>query len=266
MLALAHFHRRPRVGFAVIGGVLLGATVCVRVDAILYVALAVPLAGVSIASAEGDVARARRQGWMLAALAAVVPTAIGTYDLYRRSGGYVSNRGGQLSELYAGGATLALITVAGVVAWRRVPALRCVAARGQRTFAVASSATVGLALLAGWLVRPHVQTGHLGFLIPLVAQLQRRDGLRIDPYASYAEDSMRWMAWYVGPLALAMAIAALAWLTYRALRGRAEPVALGVLVLCLGAGCPYWWRPTSLRISCGPLVASFPPCSRPWLS
>lgn len=149
-----------------------------------------------------------------------------------------------MNQLYAGGGALALITVTGVLAWRRVPAVRSVAARGQRSIAVAGSATVGLALLAGWLVRPRVQTAHLDILLPLIEELQRRDGLRIDTYASYAEDSMQWMAWYLGPLSLAVAIAALAWLTYRALRGRAEPMALAVLVLCLGAGGPYWWSPS----------------------
>lgn len=95
VLALTHFHRQPWAGFAVIGGMLLGATVSVRVDAILYVALAVPLAGASIATAHGDVARARRRGWTLAALAALLPTVVGTYDLYRRAGGYASDRSSQ---------------------------------------------------------------------------------------------------------------------------------------------------------------------------
>jgi hypothetical protein len=49
-----------------------------------------------------------------------------------------------------------------------------------------------------------------------VAGMQRRLGLPVDGGRTYAEQTVAWLAWYVGPLALAVALAVLAVLVRRA--------------------------------------------------
>jgi hypothetical protein len=244
LVVLTAMHRRPRIELAVIGGALLGATVCARIDAVLYLALTIPLVGISIVTAPKDLMRSRVRAWTVAVAAGGIPVAIGTFDLYRRSGTYVTDLSDQLHLLYVGSAAVLIVTIVSAAAWRGWPGLRSFAARFQHPAGIVAAGLVGAGLLAGWLIRPRVQTGRLKSPIAYVAELQQRDGLPVDPLASYAEDTLRWMAWYIGAPALVVAIAAIAWLTYRTLQARVEPAALATLVLCLGAGGLYWWNPS----------------------
>ena len=52
------------------------------------------------------------------------------------------------------------------------------------------------------------------------AQVQRILGLPVDPTRSYYENATRWMSWYLGWVALALALAGAMWLAYQLVRGR----------------------------------------------
>ncbi len=113
----------------------------------------------------------------------------------------------------------------------------------SRPAAIVGAAVVAGALLFGWLIRPHIQapTGRLVF--SAVETIQQAEGLPVEPTRTYAEETLQWMAWYLGIPALVAAIFGLSWATWRTLRGRIGPAALVALTICLGGGALYWYDP-----------------------
>lgn len=244
VLVLIGVHERPRVGVAAVGGLLLGALVCARVDALLYVGMIFPLAAISIAAAtRADVRNARLRAWVAAIIATGAVGAIGWYDLSERSGFYVNSLGPRLSMLRTALVVSASASVIGLVAWTLAAPLRRLAEHMRRPVAVAGAVVVAAVILYGWLVRPHVETAETPLRLPTIENIQRRDGLPVEPSRSYAEDSLRWMAWYLGAPALAAAIGGLTWATWRAIKGRADAANVTLVILCLGAGALYWYDP-----------------------
>ena len=81
----------------------------------------------------------------------------------------------------------------------------------------------------------------------VVAGLQLRQGLPVDGGRTYAEQSLVWMSWWLGPAALVLALVAAAALTRRALaawtEGRELPVWTGAFVVALGSTLLTWYRP-----------------------
>lgn len=244
VLVLIGVHDRPRAGVAAVGGLLLGALVCARVDALLYVGMVFPLAAISIAAATQTAVRNDRiRAWAAAIFAAGAVGAIGWYDLSERSGFYVDGLAPQLSLLRTALVVSVAVSVFGLVAWTLAAPLRRLAQRLRRPAAVAGAVLVAAIIGYGWLVRPHVETAETSLRLPTVETLQRRDGLPVEPSRSYAEDSLRWMAWYLGAPALAAAIGGLTWATWRGIKGRADAANVTLVVLCLGAGALYWYDP-----------------------
>ena len=244
VLCLVGLHRRPRASMAVVGGALLGALVCTRIDSLLYVGLLFPLVAVSLAAAGPAALRlARVRAWGVTLLAVAVVGALGWYDLAERSGDYAAQHAAMLGPLRWGLVAAAVISAVGLAGWLLVPQIRHAAQRLSAGAAVAGAVVVAGALLLGWLVRPHLQIGRLSSSSGIAASIQRTTGQPVDPTRSYAEQSLQWMAWYLGPVALVAAIGGLTWATWRALRGRAEPAVLALLVLCLGSGALYFYDP-----------------------
>lgn len=244
VLVLVGVHDRPRIGVGLVGGLLLGALVCTRVDALLYVGMLFPLAAVSIGAASTPaVRRTRIQAWGATIVATGAVGAIGWYDLAERSGFYVRDLSAQLSQLRTALVGSAAASAVGLALWMGIAPLRTLAIRIRRPAAGAAAAAVGGALLFGWLIRPHVQTATTTLILPTVEALQRQAGLAVQPDRSYAEDSLRWMAWYLGAPALTAAIGGLTWAAWRSLRSRADATTITLLVLCLGGGTLYWYDP-----------------------
>jgi hypothetical protein len=80
-----------------------------------------------------------------------------------------------------------------------------------------------LATGIGLFIRPWVLIGHSttdAGVISFVENIQRSAGLPADGTRDYAEESLRWVAWYVGWPLLVAAFAAAAILTWRVLHGR----------------------------------------------
>ncbi len=244
VLVLSGLHRRPSVGVGIVGGVLLGALVCVRVDALLYVGMVFPLAAVSIGAPSTDaLRRARIYSWLAVLAATAAIGAIGWWDLTARTGNYARDLGAQISLLRLALVASAVLSLVGLAAWLFLPALRRLGRRLSAPVAAVATVGLGLLLVFAWFVRPHVQTVVGTFSSPTVQNIQRVLGQPIQPTRTYAEYGFTQMAWYLGAPAVVAAIVGLMWGTWCALRGRINPAGLAALALCLGGGALYWYDP-----------------------
>jgi hypothetical protein len=191
---------------ALIAGILIGTTVAARIDGPLYLtglpiitAIECSRCARSGRSHSGDDDNARHAGTFIGGAAAVVALAV--IDVVWRSRAYARGIEGRVTLEYG-----ALVGALGL-AYIAPRAL----ARHRRRFVVptwlptAIGAASIIGLFAAWFVRPYVQHTR-GSAIPLVGLLQRADHLGFDPTLHYSENSMRWFAWYVGPVALAAGI------------------------------------------------------------
>ncbi|HEY5014638.1 MAG TPA: hypothetical protein VIK61_18275 [Acidimicrobiia bacterium] len=233
---------RGRAAFA---GVLLGATVAARIDGPLYlsalpVVIAIAVRRRTLAIENGADVRdpARFVGAFVAGVAAVVVLA--AVDVVWRSPEYAGQHGARLIVEYF--ALVGIAVVAALLAsrvprrrswWVTVPWLPS-----------AVGAAGAAALVVGWLVRPYVQ--HVrGTAIPLVALLQHVDGLAPDPTRQYYESSLRWLAWYLGPPALATGIVGAALLVRATLR-RGTDFEWVLTTAFAATGAVYLWNANAL--------------------
>lgn len=222
----------------IMAGALLGGAALVRVDTLREAILLLPVAALAAAQRQ---AQAR---WML--VSAGVSTAVAMGLVWLTSSEYLGSIAGSLLPLLALGVALAL--VCGGLLWlvRRgteMPVLvRAWLARG----------CAGLVLLAGAALasRPLWQTVRQSAADPgsrVVAGLQLRQGLPVDGGRTYAEQSLVWTSWWVGPAAVVIAFAAAALLAHRLasawVDGRELQIWAGPLVIAFGSAVLTWYRP-----------------------
>jgi hypothetical protein len=217
----------PALAGGLVAGLVVGGSAMARIDAFLYL---VPLAAALI------LLRTGRTG--LAVIAgALVSAAVALVDGYLASPVYVASVQTQLLQTAV---VLAAVGVAALVARAR-PAWP--ARLGRRLAWPVAGLVVVLAAFA-WFVRPAVEVARD---IPdrtnaTIAALQEAEGLPVDVPRSYDEQTMHWLAWYAGPVTLALGVLGLAWLTARLLRGRDLRLAPFVLLFGL-ATAVYVWKP-----------------------
>lgn len=108
---------------------------------------------------------------------------------------------------------------------------------------VVSGGAVLATVAALWWIRPVVELTREAVALDHVAVLQAAENLAVDPTRRYFEDSMRWFSWYLGPIGLVFAAAALAVAVGTWVAGRSrDPCRLLVVAL---AGVPtavFVWR------------------------
>jgi hypothetical protein len=223
---------------AIFAGVLLGATVAARLDGPLYLASIPILVGIA-ASRRGDAAHDDDLGRRVITaftVAAGAIMALALLDVELRVPEYARYVGLRVLAEYVGlvGATLGAIVV-GRAASRWHPLLA-----HRRWIAAAACTAMGAVLFVLWLVRPYVQTMR-GKVVTLVAQIQRADHLASDPGRHYFENSMRWIAWYVGPLTLAAGIVGIAWLLHRTITHGSMAAWVVTISFC-SVGAIYIWN------------------------
>jgi hypothetical protein len=223
---------------AVVAGVLMGGAVAIRVDALREVVLVVP---VVVLAALQRQAHARVLG-----LATAGSTAVAFGVTWLTSSEYLRSIAGSLLPLVALGAVTCL--VGAVLLWGSergwsMPPL--VQAWLPRVLA-GGFVLVGLVLAS----RPWWQVVRQSAADPgarVVAGLQARQGLAVDGGRTYAEHTLTWMSWWVGPIALGLALVATAVLAHRAatswVDGRQLPGWSGPAVIAIGSTLLTLYRP-----------------------
>ena len=182
-----------RAGVLVVAGLSLGFIQAVRIDGLAIVAGLPPI----FAVAWYRTARPERKRLVVNAIACAIAVgiglAVGVYDLRYRSSPYFSDLRGdfnQLVKVALASAVLSLAVIAFEPLLRRLAAPAWVAS-ARVVVAIGGAALVALAAVVAWLVRPALH--------PLHADSSQ---------ATFQTRSVAWLGWYLGPVALVLAIGA----------------------------------------------------------
>jgi hypothetical protein len=220
-----------------LAGVLLGGTGLVRVDALREVALVVP--ALAVAAALGG-------RWVRPFVAGLGGSlAVAAVAALALSPRYLGDIAGSLVPLLALAVLLVGLSWGGLALWRRGWRLPAGVVRRLPDAAAAAVLLLGAYLAA----RPLWQVARQDPTDPgsrYVAGMQARQDLPVDGGRTYAEQSVTWLAWWVGPVALVVALVALALLVRLALRelGRGRMVPwLPALLVTAGSAALTLLRP-----------------------
>lgn len=228
----------------VLSGALIGSTALSRIDGTASVIGFV--AGLGLVAGATLLPRRRREartGLLLAGAAALLLVGIGWTDLRLLSPGYLSDLGSQFSLLVAAlGATVA---VAALISFPRAwdPVRRFVQRRrrGLAVAGVVAVVLVAVVLSTRFLWLPGYALDPESAYADLVAGLQQREGMPVEPTRSYDDWSVRWLSWYYGWPVVVLSFAGLALLTHRAI-SRRDPRLLMVLAVIAAPSALYLWR------------------------
>ena len=236
LMVLAARRDHPRA--AALAGLLIGGTALVRIDGLHEAILLLPV--IALGALSG---RAWARPLLLGTAVGLLGSFAAALALSRE---YLGSITGSLLPLVAlgvataGGALLVLFLARRGL---RMPTTLTHALPGGLALAVLGT---GILLAA----RPLFLTVRQDARDPgarVVAGLQQRQGLPVDGGRTYAEHSVTWLAWWVGPVALAVALITLAVLFARVARawtaGEGLPAWAGVLVVASGSTLLTLWRP-----------------------
>ncbi len=238
ILAARDAFRKPRVALG--AGLLLGALQMARIDAMAEL-LGVPLLFALIwATAHPEERRSVARSAGACALGIAPGFVIGLVDVDLRSHQYLHDLRRDVKQLAAAmvGAIVVAIVIVAVT-----PLIERRRLRMARVVPPVAGAAVAVAGLSAWFVRPRVQHTH-GARNALVEGLQMAAHVPVDGTRTYAEHSMVWMGWYLGPVTLLAALAFAGLLVASLLRGRSRRW-LSVLALLGPASAIYLWRPNA---------------------
>ena len=234
--------RRVLRGRGVLVGALVGGVAAVRIDgAVAVVGLALGCLLVGLGPAARSARAATRAGARAAVLTGAGTTALGLADVRLLSPQYVAEHAGQLTALLSATALVVLV----VVALLLVPDARIaplLARVRRRRRALAGGAAGAVLLLGGVLAtRPAWWQGHhtdpASGYGAAVQVLQAAAGHPLDGSRSYDEQTLAWVAWYLGLPAVVLGFAGLAVLAHRAVARR--DAAATVLVAVVGVAAVF---------------------------
>lgn len=224
-------------GHALLAGLLLGAVMGSRVDAVLLLA-ALVLVIVAWLLSTTDTPRSPL-AFLVGGVA--LTGGIGIVDLRFYATGYFNDLWPEFRSALLLAVAAALVGAVVVVGRRWVERVARTLTPHRARIATATVGAAWLALLFVLFVRTH-------FPVPgrrevgLISGLQARQGLEVTP-RTYAEQSAEWMAWYLGwPLALVAAVGACVVL-HRLITRWSWPLFTSVAVLALPTAV-YLYRPS----------------------
>jgi hypothetical protein len=236
-----------RIPTGALGGLALGAVAMARIDGIVYLLPVPAIAGVLAASLRTDAGRRLRRTALMFSVSIIPAVVISAVDLLLRSREYYRDLEAQIITLWAALACLAVVgwmirsrTVRSAV--DRAPGLRSWAVRHRRMLATGAASAVVIGGIFAWLVRPQVQVVRSARPFEYIGAMQAAEGQPVDPARRYDERSLGWVAWYVGPLTVALAVIGGALVVHRSIARGITPANLSWLVLG-GGTVLYLWRP-----------------------
>ncbi len=193
-------------GAALVAGVLIGGTAIVRIDALRETMLLIPVAALLLA-------RGRQWAWPLL-LGSIGTTLAGFAVAGVMSWRYLGEIGGSLVPL------VGLVLAMSLVSWWLLRRARAGWSLPAWVTARIPAVLAGGVVVVGVLLalRPLFLTTRQDPRDPgamYVARMQAELGLPIDGGRTYAEDSVDWLSWWIGPAALVIALVALAVLAHR---------------------------------------------------
>jgi hypothetical protein len=248
LLLRAYEERRPVV--ALISGLALGGTLMTRIDAVAYLVPLPLLAAVAwLASRSADDRKSLLRLYAALVAGVLPPAILGTIDVQRRSSGYYDALSHEMHKLYT---LLGLCLILAVIvvlfrpAWSRPVAWFV---HRRRQISVVAAGVVGIGLILAWSVRPLMKGGKLSAAVAnAVGGVQRSEHLPVRP-ETFAEHSVQWLSWYLGPITMVLAIAGLCWMAVVAIR-RGTPVVVLILAMAAPLTAMYLWNPdiTPLQI------------------
>jgi hypothetical protein len=227
MLAIVAPVPRAAARLGVLAGALVAANLFVRVDGLREVVLLIPVIAVLAL-----LRHAAARGLAVGMSAVAVPAALAATPW---DSPYLAQVSDALLPLLAAGAVLAAAAAATVGLGHRLPPGRVAGALRLLPWVAAAGVLVaGLVLVSRplWLVDEHYPL--LAGVHDFVRTLQIDQGLPVHPERSYAEHTVTWLSWWLGPTAVAAGLAAavaLAWAGGRALTRGELPAWLPVLVV-----------------------------------
>ncbi len=222
-LALLMQARRGRPLDWLVAGLVTAGGCLARIDSFLVLPPLILSAGLWLALAPAGSRRTTVRDTGALAVGAAVPAVLGYLDLKHFAAGYLhtlEDQFGQIQKLTALSLVAAVVAVA--LAWStplvaRLTGLRPVT-RNRLGFAAGGALVLGMVALAA---RPLFHTsqgiknpGQMAF----ITRLQTMEGDVIEPSRSYAESSVTWLSWYLGPVAVVLGVLGLAVLLARAVR------------------------------------------------
>ena len=196
---------------AALGGLALGMTLLVRIDGASDMLPVIPYIGLLLIS---------RRPQALPLLGGLAVGGIyGAVDGLVLSHPYLASIKTSLIPLALLAIVVLVITGVAVLLLRRrgLPAVRGNALPN-------AAAVLAFVVIAGFIVRPYVQTVHADLNAPTRAAMaiwQRADGLPVQPTRLYYEISLHWVFWYIGVPAVLLGTLGAALLARRCLRGQA---------------------------------------------
>lgn len=187
-----------------LSGLLIGGVVGSRIDAVLL------LPGTCVVLAVWWIGRpSERRQIVSFLLGLALTTTIGLLDLRLLTPQYLTDlwsnfRSAMLLTIVVAIATI-LSTAIALTRPHLVTATADRLVRVRRRLSIAVGGAVVVVGLFGLFVRPIIQTASSKFFA-LVEYLQARQGLPLDDDRTYAEDTLPWIAWYLGYPAMILAI------------------------------------------------------------
>ncbi|MER7362462.1 phospholipid carrier-dependent glycosyltransferase [Nonomuraea wenchangensis] len=200
-----------------LAGLVFGLAVLVRIDGLRDVLPVLAFAGLLVAMRRADRPRGALGPPLLAGLAA--GAGLGMLAAYLLSRSYLNYLSGSVRPLLLICAAVLVLTAAGTAAAPLLARLRA------PRWAPAAGAGLVVLLMAALYARPWFQTvtrdpvtGDDRRTFEMIEAIQRANGMPVDGRRLYFEQSLHWVAWYVGLPALVLATLAAALLTRRLLR------------------------------------------------
>jgi hypothetical protein len=235
------------LGVAVLGGAALGATVMTRIDGVAYFTFVPLLAVVGWFARRGTDRRHLLTTYAAIAIGAVPTFAIGTLDVQHRAGSYYHDLHHNVMSLYAACAAMTVVSVIVLLVWPRLGELRTWIVERRSLGAAIAAWTAVFGMVLAWSIRPFVQqlkwpAGPSSQpYIHLNNAIQRNEGLPLSGLRTYGEHSVVWLSWYLGPIALAVAIVGLGILVARLIR-EPSPIVAVVLLIAGSLAAEYLWN------------------------